>query len=238
MKLTISNNTITRSTQGNEGIIVANGTNGQLTALIQGNTTSGLGGTHIFVGQVPGNATSASMLDATISGNNVTMPSGATNHGIIAFLTSTTGQLAPARIEIDGNTVVNNSTTGTTRAILVDTPDSARTPSFHATVSNNSATVTDAIAGVIPIVVQCRNAASASLTANIFGNTTTVPGGLGINGLRARQNDGANYNLEQSASCTGTAAAVLACRNPGATTEVLGTINVVAAGSTQTPSLP
>jgi hypothetical protein len=127
---TISNSKWTRTTQGNEGVVLSNGSNGQLVADINGNISTNFGGVGIFVGQTPGNATAASKLHARIRNNQVTSPLTATNHSIIAFITSTVGDTAPARIQIDGNTVTQNSNSGTTRGILVDTPEWGRaTPS-------------------------------------------------------------------------------------------------------------
>jgi hypothetical protein len=235
--VTLDSLMLTRTTQGNEGLILSNGGNSQMTAMVSNNTSSGFGGTHIFVGQTPGNATALSQLHASILNNVITMPATATNHGIIVFMTSTVGEVSQARIRIDGNNVTNNSLTGTTRGIIVDTPDASTSPSFHATVTNNSVSVGDNIAGVGGLVVQSRQSATA--VANIHSNTVTFPNGNpGVNGLRARQVAPATYSLEQSASCVGTAASVLACGNPGSSTEVLGTISVVAAGSTLLPITP
>jgi hypothetical protein len=223
--------------QGNEGFILSNGGNGDLTAMISNNHVNNYGGTAIFVGQTPSNATASSLLNATIINNVITQPTTATNHGIIAFLTSTVGQASQARVRIDGNNVTNNSLSGTTRGILVDTPDTSTSPVFHATVTNNSVAVGDNVAGVAGLVVQARQ--SSDGCANIGSNTVTFPNGNpGVNGLRARQVSPAAYDFEQSASCTGTAAEVLACRNPSATTEALGTINPVSAGSCLLPVTP
>jgi VCBS repeat-containing protein len=224
--------------QGNEGFILSNGSDGDLTAMISNNHVNNYGGTAIFVGQTPGNATASSLLNASIINNVITMPTDATNHGIIAFLTSTVGEVSQARVRIDGNSVTNNSTIGTARGILVDTPDTSTSPGFQATVTNNSVAVGDNVAGVAGIVVQARQ--SSDGCANIGGNTVTFPNGTpdGVLGLRARQANTAAYDLEQSASCTGTAAAILTCRNPSSTTEVLGTLNTVSAGTCLLPATP
>jgi hypothetical protein len=227
-----------RFDQGNEGFILANGADADLTAMVSNNRINNFGGTAIFVGQAPGNATAASELHATILNNVVNQPTTATNHGIIAFLTSTVGQVSQARLNIAGNSVTNNSTSGTTRGILVDTPDGSTTPAFHATVSGNTVSVGDNVAGVSGLVVQGRQGSDAC--ANIHTNTVTFPNGTpaGINGLRARQANTATYDLEQGPGCEGTAAAVLACRNLASTTEVLGTLTVVSAGTCLLPSTP
>jgi hypothetical protein len=104
-------------------------------------------------------------------------------------------------------------------------------------VTNNTIAVGDNVAGVGGIVVQARQ--SANICASIGTNTVTFPNGNpGVSGLRARQTTTAAYNLEQSAGCTGNAAAVLACRNPNSTTEVLGTLTVVPTGACLLPNTP
>jgi len=234
----ISESRTRRFDQGNEGFILSNGSNADLTAMISNNHVNNYGGTAIFVGQTPGNASASSVLHASIIGNTVNQPTTATNHGILAFLTSTVGQVSQARVRIDSNTVVNNSTAGTVRGILVDTPDASTTPAFHATVTNNSVAVGDNVGGVAGLVVQGRQ--GADTCANIGSNTVTFPNGTpgGVLGIRARQANTATFDLEGSGLCSGTAAAVLACRNPASTTEVLGTLTVVGAGTCLLPNVP
>jgi hypothetical protein len=237
MTVTIDRSRILRTTQGNEGFILSNGADGDLTAFLTDNSISGLGGAAVFVGQAPGNATNQTDLRATITGNSITAPSTATNHALIAYFSATTGMVAPARVLISGNTVFQNSTTGVARGIIVDTPDSGRTPDFDVTVTNNSVAVADDVAGVSGIAVQSRNTATGC--ASIGGNTVTFPNGTpgGVVGLRARQATLAVLDIEGSSSpsCTGTAAAVLACRNPSSTTEVLGTVGTVSQGTCLLP---
>ncbi|GMU65132.1 MAG: hypothetical protein AMXMBFR36_14060 [Acidobacteriota bacterium] len=238
MTLTIDESVTRRFDQGNEGFLVSNGNSGDLTVQMSNNRCNNYGGVCFYAGQVAGNATTASELHATISGNTVGMPTTATNHGILVFLTSTVGQVSQARVRIDGNTVVNNSTSGTTRGILVDTPDTSTSPAYHVTVTNNSVSVGDNVAGVAGLVVQARQSSDAC--ANIGSNSVTFPNGTpgGVFGLRARQVAPATYDLEQGPGCAGAPAAVLACRNPGATTEVLGTLTVVPAGTCLLPTVP
>ncbi len=224
--------------QGNEGFLASNGSNGDLTLMYSNNQCSNTNGTCFFVGQTPGNATSSSFLNATIANNVVNMPTTATNHGILVFPTSTIGQISTARLRIDGNIVTNNSTSGVARGILVDTPDTSTSPKFDVTVTNNTVSVGDNVAGVAGLVVQGRQ--SSDVCANIGSNTVTFPNGTpgGVFGLRARQANTATYDLEQTGPCSGGAATVLACRNPASTTEVLGTLTPSAAGSCLLPSVP
>lgn len=234
---TINDNQITRGTQGNEGIVLTNGADGDLTTAITNNTISGFGGTSIFVGQVPGNATAASLLQATISGNTVTAPTGATNHAIIAFLSSTTGQVSQARLLISNNNVTQNSTSGSARAILVDAPDTGRSPEFHVTVTNNVATMTDAATAPTAISIAARNGSIGH--ADVRGNQVTISSGAV--GLNVREASGGSMVLANGASGSSDAATVLAANNPGSTVAVLptsGDVPVVANGTILLPGLP
>lgn len=235
----LGTNTVLRSTQGNEGFVLANGGNADLTANITNNSFTGLGGASIFVGQVPGNANTPSDLRATLTGNTITAPATATNHAIIAFLSSTTGQISQARLLIDNNTVTQNSTTGVARGIMVDTPDATRTPNFHATVTNNKVEVNDGATGVAGIVVQARNTATGHF--DVRGNDVDFDNGTpgGVFGLRVRQASAGTADLECGIMTTGTAVAtVLANNNTLSTTEVQGTVTVVNNSTVLLPSDP
>ena len=231
LDLTINSNTVVRSTQGNEGFLLSNGNNGDLTAHVTNNNISGINGVGIFVGQTPGNATAASQLIAVISGNTIVHGAAATNHSIWFAPTSTVGQVSNANVLIQNNNVTQNSTSGTVRGILVDNPDANTSPSFTVSVLNNTVAVGDNVNGVGGLVVQSRQGQNPPNTAGCFdirGNTVTYPNGTpaGVLGLRARQSTTATASLEQGSSA-GTAAVVLAANNPASTTEALGTIGVV-----------
>jgi hypothetical protein len=227
--ITVNNCTLQRTTQGNEGFVFQNDSNAHLTAHITNNTSTGIGGVVAFVGSVAGNATSSSLLTAVISGNNITHPTTALNSAIIAFLSSTVGQTAPSNIRIASNTVAENSTGGVSRGIFVDTPDTNTTPSFTATVTGNSVSVGDNVAGLQGIGLQARRGTGCF---RVSSNTVTFPNGTpaGVVGIRLRQVAPGVANLEQGGSA-GTAAIVLAANNPGSTTEVLGAVTVVANGT-------
>src|SRR5262249_35632463 len=79
LDITIANNTVQRTTQGNEGFLLINASNGSLTGHVTNNNISGIGGVAIFVGNTAGNATSSSSLSAVISGNTITTPITAAN---------------------------------------------------------------------------------------------------------------------------------------------------------------
>lgn len=226
----VNNCTVQRTTQGNEGFIFSNGSAGQLNASFNNNTLSGIGGVSIFVGQTAGNASSSSSLTASITGNVITAPASATNSAIIAFLTSTVGQVASANITISGNTVTQGSTVGTCRGIFIDAPDASTTPAYCATVTNNTVAVLDNVAGVNGIALQVRRGGVPGSvgTFDVRSNTVTFPNGNpGVSGIRVRQVAPGTCQLEQGSSA-GTAATVLAANNPASSTEVLGTVTVVA----------
>ena len=227
----IEDSVVRRTAQGNEGFILSNGSNGDLTAHVLRNNIAGIGGAAIFVGQTPGNATASSSLTAVIQGNVIDHPATATNSAILAWFTSTVGSVAPANVLIDGNTVTERSTMGVSRGIFVDTPDANTTPGFTATVTNNSVAVLDNVAGVNGIAAQARRGTGCF---DIRNNAVTFPNGIpgGVNGLRLRQaapepaSPGV-ANLEQGVSGSAVAATVLAANNGAATTEVFGTATVV-----------
>ncbi len=224
---TLNLNNVLRSTQGFEGLVFSNGGDSRLTAFLTNNTISGIPGAGIFVGQVPGNASSLSDLRATITGNTLTAPTSATNHALIAYLSSTSGQISKARLLIDANTIIQNSTGGTSRGIVVDAPDASRTPDYHATVTNNKVEINDPVGGVAGISVQARNGAIGHF--DVRGNDVDFDNGTpaGILGLRVRQATLAVAELERGSSASNTASVVLAANNPLSTSEILGTVTVV-----------
>ena len=229
----IEDSVVRRTSQGNEGFILSNGSNGDLTAHVLRNNIAGIGGAAIFVGQTPGNATASSSLTAVIQGNVIDHPTTATNSAILAWFTSTVGQVAPANVLIDGNTITERSTGGVSRGIFVDTPDVNTTPGFTATVTNNSVSVHDNVLAVNGIAAQARRGTGCF---DIRNNAVTYPNGIpvGVLGLRLRQAAPGAANLEQGGSA-GTAAVVLAANNPASTTEVLGTVTVVGNNSCSPP---
>jgi hypothetical protein len=239
LDLTFTGNTITRGTQGNEGILFTNGGDSDLRTLISGNTISGFGGTSIFVGQTPGNATANSLLEATIASNTVSTDATDTgqilNHAIIAYLSATTGQVSQARLLIQGNTV--NQAGDSERAILVDTPDATRTPNFHATVLNNIANATNANA-VTQISIAARNTATGF--ADVRGNDVNLPAGNGSIALNVREAAGGNISLARGNSAAATALDVLDQNHTDAstTTTVAGTVPVVENATILLPSTP
>jgi len=239
LDMTVKNSTLVRSTQGNEGILLSNGSGGRLTAHVTGNNISGIPGANIYVGQTAGNATSASYLTAYIANNTITHPTSATNSAILAFLTSCNGssctaQAAPANIMITNNTVFENSTGGVSRGIFVDTPDASSLPNFSATVTSNTVHIYDNATGLQGIAVQGRQSSTACY--DVRNNVVDFPNGVpaGVNGIRIRQTSPATVNLAQGSSGSTVAATVLANNNT-ATADSVGTVNVVPNGACLTP---
>ncbi len=225
---TINNSTLIRTSQGNEGFVLSNGSNGQLTAHVTNNNISGLGGVAIFVGQTPGNALALPGgvvgLTAVIRGNVINAPASATNHAVLAFLTSTVGQVSLANILIESNTIVQN---GLLRAFLVDTPDLNTTPSWTATVLNNNVTVTDTVNGVTSDVTARRGTGCFDVRGNVIS---------GPFGIRVRQAAPGTVQLEQGVSGSADPAIVLDDNHPvGTVTSVLGTPTVVGNGTCMVP---
>ncbi len=237
---TLRNSRWSKTTQGNEGVVFSNGANGRLFLdvdgnLVPGSPTTGFGGAAIYVGQTPGNATAASALHARIRNNVVTSPQTATNHSVIAFLTSTPGAVAQGLVHVHDNNITQHSTNGTSRGLLVDTPDADTSPNFHATILNNTVAWTDPTNSLHALVVQARQSSTACL--NLSGNNAnTASGGFD---LRVRQVSPAVANLFGAGA---NAAAVLAANHPaaGVTTELLGTVSLTSTGCTlpTSPSLP
>ncbi len=225
LDMTVKNSTLVRSSQGNEGILLSNGSNGDLIAHVTGNNISGIPGANIFVGQTPGNASASSSLTAYIANNIIDHPTSAVNSAILVWTTSTIGAGAPANVMVTNNVITQNSTGGASRGIFVDTPDANTNPNFSVTVSGNTVNVMDGNLGMNGIAVQGRQVSSACF--DVRNNTVNFPLGnvAGILGIRIRQADTAVVNLEQGSSA-GAAAAVLAANNT-ATTESFGTVNVV-----------
>ena len=239
LQATISRNTITRGTQGNEGIVISNGGNADARVLIggttpaQGNIISGFGGVAIFVGQVPGQGTAQSLLEATIQNNTVTSPSTATNHAILAFVSSLTGQVSQARLLIDSNTVNYNSAAA--RAILVDAPDTGRTPEFYATVTNNVVNASDVNAATM-ISVAARNGATGH--SDIRGNDVNFTGGSTATGINVREASGGSNVLARGGSASNDSSVVLDANNPLSTTDVLPTAGDIPVVENATMLLP
>ena len=178
--LTINNCTVTRTTQGNEGFVLQNGANGDLTVHVTNNTISGILGATIFVGEVAGNATSSSNLIAVIKDNIVTHGSATAfpvNRCIIAFLSSTVGQASTANILIDNNTIntFSDPASGLSEPLFVSTPDANTGPSFSATVINNDVNITDP-AGILlrGIAIQSTQGMGQSIRMDASTSGTTM----------------------------------------------------------------
>lgn len=239
---TLKNSRWSKTTQGNEGVVFSNGANGKLyldvdSNLVPGSSSTGYGGTALFVGQTPSNASAVSQLHATIRNNTITHPTSATNHTVQAMLTSTPGVTSTARLAFQNNVLHQYSTVGTARALLVDQPDNTVPPvqpSFHAIATNNVVHSYDPVAGASPLRITGRRASTACF--HVAGNSGTVAtAGVAHTGIR--QNDATSSVSLQGPGAD--ANSILDANHPAlapALTEVLGTITV--GGPCAAPTLP
>jgi hypothetical protein len=231
LELTLDHNTVSKTTQGNEGFILQNGASGDLTVAVTNNTFTGILGTNVLVGNVAGNATTAAELDATVSNNTMNVGGIPINRTLIAFSSSSPGQNPVTKLLIDGNTIssVSDPVNGNSQPLFVSTPDANTSPIVYATVTNNTVNLTDvnntAVNG--QITVQSTQSTS-TLHADVRSNHVT---GTTATGVRVREASPATVDLEPGAG-SGTAASALATNNPGTSTDVVGTVTLSANNNT------
>jgi hypothetical protein len=156
-----------------------------------------------------------------IEHNNITIPSGAVNHGVIVF---GSGTLAPLKALLDGNTITNN---GQFDGIHVNTSDANTTPTMNVTVTNNTVNSADLSGLSATISINCNFRRADTGTFKIEGNTTTSANSG--NGIQLRRTLG-TVRLERGGSASNTPSVVLAANNPAAT-GTGGAINVVTDGT-------
>ncbi|MCC7181484.1 MAG: VCBS repeat-containing protein [Acidobacteria bacterium] len=235
--------------QGEQGIVVSNAGNADVTATIENAIISNFGGAGIWVGQAPGNASALSTLRATITGNAIDSPANATDGSVVARLSSTVGEVSEARLLIADNTGAGGiHQYGLPPGILITTPDAGTTPRVDLTIANNHVDMTESapgsgIRGPVGVAVE---ATHGSVCGNITANTShwyplVEPQGGGI---RVEQADSGTLVLERGTALgTADAATVLAANNPAPVfttmvTEVFGTVAVVENNTCQLPSAP
>jgi hypothetical protein len=249
---------IASSQGGLQGLVATNQDDADAT--VTNSQFSGFPGSAIRVGQATGNASTLSMLRATISGSEVTTPEGILTSPVVISLSGTAGQTPAARLLIDGNMLFQD---GLPPALLIETPDPGTAPVLDATVSNNhidmlqiGTTVPDdpSFHGPIGMVMRASQAA-ANLCANIHANTahwnpteTTTPAPNDLEGgISVEQSGGATFRLERGVEPLGTPAdVVLATANSASsgapagasTTQVLGAVTVIDGGVCLLPSQP
>ena len=230
---------------GNQGIVVTNGDDAQLTATIANSTFGEFPGSAIRIGQASGVASALSLLRATISNNNMFEPSaGATAPSVAAYLSSSSGQAARTRLLISTNRIRQRTLQP---GIVVSTPDSGTSPVVDVTVVDNhvdmDADPATGLRGSHGIVVGATQPA-ASVCANVITNSahwypiTVGEGG----GILAEQAAGGTFRLERGSEGLGTSPAVVLNTNNAAgpygpsTTSVVGALTVVENGSCQLPT--
>ena len=232
---------------GNEGIVVSNRDDAQMTATIRNSSFTYFPGSAVRIGQASGAASALSLLRATISNNSIETGDGATAPSIAGYLSSTSGQAAPTRLLISTNTIRQYTLQP---AIVVTTPDPGSSPAVDVTITNNHVDMSEyppgsGVRGTSGIVVRSTQTA-ANVCANILSNSshwfplTVGPGG----GILAEQASGGMFRLEQGSESLGTAAATVLNTNNAtgpygpSTTDVLGALTVIANGSCQLPATP
>ena len=99
---------------------------------------------------------------------------------------------------VENNTVIQNSTSGISRGILIDTPDSGTSPSFYSQSSWKQCKCNDNVAGVNGIAVQAVRAQPPVVTSVIQLPIPIIP--VWCFGLRLRQANTGNVHLEQGIS--------------------------------------
>ncbi len=219
---TLQNSRWTRITQGTAGVAISNAANSSMTADINSNIAGGFDGSAVFAGQMSTPPTALSKLHVSIRDNILTAPASAYGHTILVLLSSATGAVAPSRVLVSNNDLLQDSTTGGTRGIVIDTPNNNTNPQFDATVVNNTVSLTNPNFAVAAIGISARQLSSACM--NISGNNVSVVA-QGVAAILAQQDSPATAFLYG----TGVdAAAVLVAGNPMSTTEVSGTLNLTA----------
>ncbi len=250
LTVNVSGSDIGRSIQGDRGVALTNGDDATLTATVTVNNFFDLPGAAVTLGQVPGDASALSLLQATISNNNVSSGSAAvptTSNSIVATLSSSPGAAAPSRLFIADNFVQHF---GLQPAVLIHAPDAASSPDIDVTLTLNHTDMMDldssptANNGPLGLVVRSIQSPTANLCANIAPNTfhwVPIDNGTG-GGISLEQGAGGTVRLERGSQTLGTpAATVLSANNgpystlPGSTTSVSGTIAVVETATCQVP---
>lgn len=235
LNLTINNSTVQKTAQGNEGFVLQNGGDADMTVHVTNNTFTGILGTNILVGQVVNNASNLSNLIGVIQGNAMTVGNATTfptNRTLIVFFSSTVGLVSTANVLVDANSIntFSDPVSGIAEPLFVSTPDANTDPAFTATVTNNVVNINDpngtALRGIAIQSTQNVSAGCIDVRGNDVNYTPVAP--AGVNGIRVRQVAPATLQMERgNALISATAAAALATNNPSSTTEVLGTVTVV-----------
>jgi hypothetical protein len=144
--------------------------------------------------------------------------------------------VAPSNVRVQGNTINTQSdpVNGAAEALFVSTPDLGADAAFTATVLDNTVNINDpggtALRGMAVQSTQDTTNGCFRVSGNDVNYTPAAP--AGVNGIRLRQVAPAVARLEGSGA---SAAAVLAANNPLSTTEVIGSVSLVAAGTCLAP---
>lgn len=223
--------------QGQSGVVLKNSGDAHVTAHVTGSQFESLPGANVWLGQEPFNASSASLLRATITANQgFSQPVGATEPPIVLALSSSLGEVARSRLLIENQ---GNTLSPVLETIRVTTGDSGTSPAADVTLLNNHTDVGDAVNGPYSVTIEATQP-GANVCTNVRDNTFHWLPTSGTGGpLLVRQGNGAAFRLERGAALlSDPVATVLTTNNPLTTNQVIGSIAVVENGTCVLPSAP
>jgi hypothetical protein len=240
--------------QGHRGVVLTNGGDATLKAAVTNDNFFDLTGPAVQLGQVPGNASAASLLEATVTNNVFGTANPIVGNSLQATLGGSPGAASRTRLRIaDNGTGFVSEHRGFDPAMLIEIPDGASAPQVDLTITGNHHDMMELSAGPPPVngplglVVRNTQAAGANMCANVGPNTfhwIPITNGTG-GGISVEQAAGATFRLERGSQSLATpAATVLAANNgpygslPGSTTSLSGSVLVVDNGTCALPGAP
>jgi Bacterial Ig domain/FG-GAP-like repeat/Putative Ig domain len=253
LTMTITGSDIARSA---EGVVLTNAADADITSTIQGNTLSGFSLSGIRLGQTSGNASSTSIIRATIQNNNIDAPATSTAPAILGRFSSTAGQVSQARLLIHANGALVSgdpdffTQNATQPGVRIETPDAGTSPRVDVTISSNHVDLNDenspgAPGARNPLGIELA-ATQGAMCGRVAGNLSHwYPTSVGVGGgIQALQSGAAVFELERGSEALATPAATVlqlnnATHTAGASqTAVVGSLVVVENGSCLLPSAP
>ena len=253
LTMTITGSDIIRSA---EGVVLTNAADADITSTIQGNTLSGFSLSGIRLGQTSGNASSTSIIRATIQNNNIDAPATSTAPAILGRFSSTAGQVSQARLLIHANGALVSgdpdffTQNATQPGVRIETPDAGTSPRVDVTISSNHVDLNDenspgAPGARNPLGIELA-ATQGAMCGRVAGNLSHwYPTSVGVGGgIQALQSGAAVFELERGSEALATPAATVlqlnnATHTAGASqTAVVGSLVVVENGSCLLPSAP
>jgi hypothetical protein len=247
LSLTVTGSEFVRGSIGQQGLVMRNSGNADLTTTVSNNIFVFLPGAGIQIGQEPGNASAQSLLQASILSNNFETSSNPTAPSILARLSSTVGQVSQTRLRIADNGRNNApprlNQYGLPPGIRVETPDAGTTPQVDVTMTDNhvdlllSDTNTRGPNGT---ELRMLNGSGCSNLLNNISHNYPLGQSTG-GGINVTQSGGATLALERGSAALGASAATVLDVNSTDSetpTAVIGTVTVVENGSCVLPATP